>query len=71
MRRPSWKYRRRAVLASMVFGMFIVTWVAFKWDDLQIAGTLALGGFGLIGTVVSAYIGGAVVDDYKQKEHDE
>jgi uncharacterized membrane protein len=60
---PSWKLRRRAVFASMLFGAAIVAYVAWQWDDLRIAETLALGGFGLIGTVVAAYIGGAAYED--------
>lgn len=62
---PSWKLRRRAVFFSMLFGAAIIAYVAWKWEDMQIAETLALGGFGLIGTVVAAYIGGAAYEDTK------
>ena len=62
---PSWKLRRRAVFSSLVFGMGIVIYVAFKWDSTALSETLALGGFGLIGAVVAAYIGGAAYEDVK------
>jgi uncharacterized membrane protein YfcA len=49
----------------MVFGAFIVAYVAFRWDDTSLAQTLALGGFGLIGAVVAAYVGGAAYEDVR------
>ena len=61
--KPSWKLRRRAVFGSMLFGAAIVIYVAFRWDDTSLAQTLALSGFGLIGAVVAAYIGGAAYED--------
>ena len=63
--KPSWRLRRRAVFGSMVFGAFIVAYVAFRWDDTSLAQTLALGGFGLIGAVVAAYVGGAAYEDVR------
>jgi hypothetical protein len=47
----------------MIFGAAIVIYVAFRWDDTSLAQTLALSGFGLIGAVVAAYIGGAAYED--------
>lgn len=61
--KPSWKLRRRAVFGSMIFGAAIVIYVAIRWDDTSLAQTLALSGFGLIGAVVAAYIGGAAYED--------
>lgn len=61
--KPSWKLRRRAVFGSMLFGATIVIYVAFRWDDTSLAQTLAISGFGLIGAVVAAYIGGAAYED--------
>ena len=65
MSRPPWKLRRRAIFGSMIFGGAIVAYVAIRWDDTAIASTLALGGFGLIGSVVAAYIGGAAYQDVR------
>jgi len=61
--KPSWKLRRRAVFGSMIFGAAIIIYVAIRWDDTSLAQTLALSGFGLIGAVVAAYIGGAAYED--------
>jgi multisubunit Na+/H+ antiporter MnhG subunit len=66
---PSWKLRRRAVFGSMVFGMGIVIYTALRWDSTSLAETLALGGFGLIGAVVAAYIGGAVYEDVRLPQY--
>jgi multisubunit Na+/H+ antiporter MnhG subunit len=65
---PSWKLRRRAVFGSLIFGMGIILYVAFRWDSTSLAETLALGSFGLIGAVVAAYIGGAVYEDVRMPQ---
>lgn len=57
--------RRRAIFGSMAFGGLVIAYVALRWDDTSLAETLALGGFGLIGTVVAAYVGGAAYQDVK------
>jgi len=36
-----------------------------RWDDTALAETLVLSGFGLIGAVVAAYIGGAAYEDVR------
>jgi uncharacterized membrane protein len=69
---PSWRYRRRAVFASLLFGFAILIYVAVRWEDLRIAEVLAVGAFAMIGTVVAAYIGGATIEDIKLagKDHE-
>ena len=62
---PSWKMRRRAVFTSLLFGFVLLLYVAFRWEDLRIAEVLAVGAFAMIGTVVSAYIAGATIEDIK------
>lgn len=62
---PSWRLRRRAVFGSMVFGAAVVVYVALRWEDLRIAETLALGGFGLIAAVVAFYTGAATYEDVR------
>jgi len=62
---PSWKLRRRAVFSSLIFGMAIVTYITIQSRDTGLSETLALGGFGLIGAVVAAYIGGAAYEDVR------
>lgn len=49
----------------MLFGAAIIVYVAIRWDDTSLAQTLALSGFGLIGAVVAAYIGGAAYEDVR------
>lgn len=62
---PSWKMRRRAVFGSLIFGVIVVVYVMVRWDDSQLAETLVLASFGLIGAVVAAYIGGAAYEDVR------
>ena len=62
---PSWKMRRRAVFGSLLFGVIVVVYVMVRWDDSQLAETLVLASFGLIGAVVAAYIGGAAYEDVR------
>jgi hypothetical protein len=62
---PSWKMRRRAVFTSLLFGMAIVAYITVRGVDTGLNETLALGGFGLIGAVVAAYIGGAAYEDVR------
>jgi multisubunit Na+/H+ antiporter MnhG subunit len=57
--------RRRAVFGSLLFGMVVIGYVMFRWDDTTLAETLVLASFGLIGAVVAAYIGGAAYEDVR------
>ena len=68
---PSWKLRRRAVFGSLLFSMFLIMYVVFKWDSTSLAEVLVLGAFALIGTVVAAYIGGAVYEDVRTNNEKE
>lgn len=71
---PSWKLRRRAVFGSLVFAAGIIVYVGFRWEDTALAETLVLGAYGLMGAVIAAYTGFAVMDDRYQtqyREHDE
>jgi uncharacterized membrane protein len=68
---PSWRFRRRAIFGSLIFGGAVVLYVAIRWDDTSLAETLALGGFGLIGTVVAAYVGGAAYQDVRLWKQDQ
>lgn len=65
MKQPSWRLRRRAVFGSMLFAAALLVYVAVRWDSTSLAETLALGSFGLIGTVVAAYVGGAAYEDVR------
>ncbi len=53
------------MFGSMVFAAAILVYVMWRWDSTSLAETLALGSFGLIGTVVAAYVGGAAYEDVR------
>lgn len=63
--KPSWRLRRRATFSAMAFGAAVVLYVAIRWEDLRIAETLALGGFGLIGAALATYTGSAAYEDVR------
>ena len=65
MTQPPWRFRRRAIFGSMGAAFIIIAYVMVRWDDTSLAQTLALGAFGLIGTVVAAYVGGAAYEDVR------
>jgi len=68
---PSWTLRRRAVFGSMFFAGVILLYVMFRWDSTRLAETLAIGSFGLIGTVVAAYVGGSAYEDVRLRRLNE
>jgi NhaP-type Na+/H+ or K+/H+ antiporter len=55
----------------MLFAAALLVYVAWRWDSTTLAETLALGAFGLIGTVVAAYVGGAAYEDVRLHERQE
>ena len=68
---PSWRFRRRAIFGSMIFGGVIVAYTAIRWDSTSLAETLALGGFGLIAAAVATYTGGAAYEDVRLHRKDD
>jgi hypothetical protein len=65
MGKPSWRYRRRMIWLTLLLAWGLVGYVALRWEDLAIGSTLALGAFGLMGTIITAYVGGAAWEDVK------
>lgn len=66
---PSWKLRRRAVFGSLLFAAAIILYVGLRWEDTALAETLVLGAYGLMGAVIAAYTGFAVMDDRYQTQY--
>ncbi len=66
---PSWKLRRRAVFGSLLFAAAVIVYVGFRWEDTALAETLVLGAYGLMGAVIAAYTGFAVMDDRYQTQY--
>jgi hypothetical protein len=50
---------------TLIMAWLLVFYVAARWEDLAIGSTLALGAFGLMGTIITAYVGGAAWEDVK------
>lgn len=66
-RKPSWKLRRRAVFASLIFCAIIITYIVFIAEEKAVHETAVFSAFGLMGAIIASYIGGAVWDDYNMK----
>jgi hypothetical protein len=56
---------------TLIMAWLLVFYVAARWEDLAIGSTLALGAFGLMGTIITAYVGGAAWEDVKLAQSDE
>lgn len=76
---PSWKHRRRLVYGTYALSVLMVLAgiVAFR-SDFQVAVQLIVSGAAMLTVILSAYIGGAVIDDrnhfradWEDKAHEE
>lgn len=68
---PSWKYRRRAIFGTLIFGALIILWVVFSGDSRPVLDTVVLAVSGLMGAALSVYTGAAAYQDvrlYKREE---
>ena len=63
MIKPSWKIRRRIVIATLLFCAFCVTWIMIGGDERSVLEVIVMCAFGLAGSTIGAYVFGAVWDD--------
>lgn len=72
MRKPSWKYRRRAVFGTLVFGAVVILWVLASPDDRAVLDTVVLSVAGLMGAALSVYTGASAYEDVRlHRQRDE
>jgi hypothetical protein len=67
---PSWKYRRRAIFGTLIFGAFIILWIVFTDDDRPVLETVVLSLAGLMGAALSVYTGAAAYEDVKLRQRE-
>lgn len=63
MSKPSWKIRRRIIVATLLFCAFLVGYVTIWGDARPVLEVVVIGAFGLALSVIGSYIFGAVWDD--------
>lgn len=63
MTKPSWKIRRRIVIATLAFCAFCVSWIMIRGDERSVLEVIVMCAFGLAGSTIGAYVFGAVWDD--------
>lgn len=63
MNKPSWKIRRRIVLATLFFCAFCVLWVMIFGDTRSVLEVIVMCSFGLAGSTIGSYVFAAVWDD--------
>lgn len=63
MNRPSWRLRRRIIIATLAFCAGMVIWLVWRGEDTSLASTIANACFFLAGSVIGAYVFGATWDD--------
>lgn len=61
--RPSWKIRRRVIVATLIFCGVVVGWLAVAGEDTRLAETIATGLILLAASVIGSYVFGATWDD--------
>ena len=65
--RPSWKIRRRIVVATLLWCAAMVTYLAVLGRDIDLSETIANGSLLLMASVIGSYVFGAVWDDKLQQ----
>ena len=60
---PTWRIRRRVIIATLAVCAYIVLYLLIKGTDTRLNETLASGAFLLAGSVIGAYVFGATWDD--------
>lgn len=63
MTKPSWKIRRRIVIATLIFCAFCVLWIMIRGDERSVLEVIVMCAFGLAGSTIGAYVFGSVWDD--------
>lgn len=63
MNKPSWKVRRRIIIATLLFCAFLVAYITVWGDGRPVLETVVFCAFGLALSVIGSYIFGAVWDD--------
>jgi uncharacterized membrane protein len=63
---PSWKHRRRLIYGAYFLGAVMILFgLGTFWSNSQVSVEAIVAGAALITLVVSAYIGGATIEDVK------
>lgn len=67
--RPSWRIRRRIIIATLTFCAGIIIYLLWKGDDTRLNQDIANGVLILGGSVIGAYVFGATWDDLNVMQH--
>jgi hypothetical protein len=67
---PTWSVRRTFVFLAGTFCVAIILYVVVRWNDISFASPLVIGAFGVLGTVVTAYVGGTVYKEHGEKKEE-
>ncbi len=63
MQKPSWRIRRRVIIATLLFCAGEIVYLTGWGHDTDLASTIANGVLILAGSVIGAYVFGAAWDD--------
>jgi hypothetical protein len=63
MNKPSWRVRRRIVVATLLFCAFCVLWIMLRGDSRSVHEVIVMCSFGLAASTIGAYVFGSVFDD--------
>lgn len=69
--KPSWRIRRRIIIATLIFCAAEVAYLTGWGDDTRLAEAIATGCLLLAGSVIGSYVFGAAWQDIKLDRRDE
>lgn len=67
--RPSWRIRRRIIVATLAFCAGVILWLLWRGEDSRLNQDIANGVLLLGGSVIGAYVFGATWDDMNVMRH--
>ena len=68
LNRLQWTYRRRVIFSTLFFCAFCILYILYQGQDTRINETIAMGCFGLAGSVIGFYVAGASWTDVSFKK---
>lgn len=66
--KAGWKVRRSIIITTLIFCALVIGKLTLFGPATSLSETLALGAFGLSGSVIGAYVFGAVWDDQNERK---
>lgn len=70
IKEPPWRDRKRVIVGTLLFCAVCIFYILWSGKDLGIYQTIAMGCFGLAGSVVAVFVGGQTYHDVNMHKID-